>query len=73
MLTFLILLWLQQRKNAKRSKRHHRRYKTRPVFRNRGVLGEMTLICEVYQKDEQLHMFSNENETVRLPFICDFS
>ena len=47
MLTFLILLWLEQRKNAKRSKRHHRRYKTRPVFRNRGILGEMTLICEM--------------------------
>jgi len=36
------------------SRNRIRRYKIRPVFRNREQFGEMTLINEVYQKDEQL-------------------
>jgi hypothetical protein len=56
-LTLLILLWLiKRRKNKQEIKkvRKIRRFKSRPVFRNRQVLGEMNLMKQIYALDDEM-------------------
>jgi hypothetical protein len=52
----LILLWImRRRRNASTNVCHKsRRFKTRPVFRRRNILGEMVLINEIHVNDAHL-------------------
>ena len=51
----LLLLWLRKRREMNNKKKTRiLRFKTRPVFRNRNLLGEMNLMREIYAEDEEL-------------------
>ena len=53
-----MLLWVLNRQNYRRKylqqRKKIRKYKTRPVFRQRKNYGEMILINEIYEKDNDL-------------------
>lgn len=50
----LLLVWLLRRRKRRREIKRHRKYKTRPVFQRRSELGEMRLMREVYERDNEI-------------------
>ena len=51
MLQLLAWVWIRQVKNKNRKMR---RFKTRPVFRHRNVLGEMHVFHQIYAHDSEI-------------------
>ena len=51
MLLLLAWVWITQVKKKSRKMRH---FKTRPVFRNRNVLGEMHVFHQIYAHDSEI-------------------
>lgn len=49
----LLLAWLLIRR-IKKKNRKMRRYKTRPVFRQRNVFGEMRFVHEIYAHNPEI-------------------
>lgn len=69
-LSLLILLWLMRRKRNEKQ-RKVRRYKTRPVFRDRNVYGEMILMKQVYEHDPEIFFKSFRMNVQQFDYLLD--
>lgn len=69
----LSLLYLLLNKKGRKSAilGRRRKYKTRPVFRNRCIKGEMIMFNELYIKDEDMFRRSFRMTTKQFDYLLD--
>ena len=70
LLASLLYIWLAMRRRRKAtSKKRVRRFKARPVFRQRQSMGEMIIMKEIYLKDSDLFKKSFRMTTKQFDYI----